>query len=79
MRIGELADRLGTTPHAIRFYERSGLLPVPHRGENRYRDYTDKDVSRPEADVHGAKGDVVPNVSVSNLSEVLREEVPDSS
>ena len=46
MRIGELADRLGTTPHAIRFYERSGLLPVPHRGENRYRDYTDKDVSR---------------------------------
>lgn len=29
MRIGELADRLGTTPHAIRFYERNGLLPGP--------------------------------------------------
>jgi DNA-binding transcriptional MerR regulator len=45
MRIGALADRLGT-PHAIRFYERSGHLPVPTRGANRYREYTDKDVSR---------------------------------
>jgi DNA-binding transcriptional MerR regulator len=46
MRIGQLADRLGTTPHAIRFYERNGLLPVPARGQNRYRDYTERDVSR---------------------------------
>jgi DNA-binding transcriptional MerR regulator len=46
MRIGVLAKRLGTTPHAIRFYEGTGLLPVPSRGENGYRDYTDRDVSR---------------------------------
>jgi len=46
MRIGELADRLGTTSYAIRFYERSGLLPVPSRGQNSYRDYSEKDVSR---------------------------------
>lgn len=46
MRIGELADRLGTTPHAIRFYERNGLVPVPMRGENGYRDYSEEDVSR---------------------------------
>jgi DNA-binding transcriptional MerR regulator len=46
MRIGELADRLGTTPHAIRFYERNGLLPVPSRRQNSYREYSDSDVSR---------------------------------
>jgi DNA-binding transcriptional MerR regulator len=46
MRIGEFADQLGTTPHAIRFYERSGLLPLPPRGRNGYREYSDKDVSR---------------------------------
>jgi MerR family copper efflux transcriptional regulator len=46
MRIRELADRIGTTAHAIRFYERKGLLPVPIRGENGYRDYSEEDVSR---------------------------------
>lgn len=46
MRIGTLAERLGTTPHAIRFYERNGLLPAAARGENGYREYTDADVSR---------------------------------
>ena len=46
MRIGTLAERLGTTPHAIRFYERNGLLPAAERGENGYREYTDADVSR---------------------------------
>ena len=46
MRIGDLAERLGTTPHAIRFYERSGLLPVPPRGENGYREYAESDLSR---------------------------------
>jgi len=46
MRIRELADRLGTTPHAIRFYERNELLPVASRGQNGYREYSDKDVSR---------------------------------
>lgn len=46
MRIGTLAQRLGTTPHAIRFYERRGLLPPPPRGPNRYRDYGEVDVAR---------------------------------
>lgn len=44
MRIGTLAHQLGTTPHAIRFYERRGLLPAPRRGSNRYREYTEADV-----------------------------------
>lgn len=46
MRIGTLADRLGTTPHAIRFYERRGLLPAPPRGDNRYREYGEADAER---------------------------------
>ena len=46
MRIGTLAERLGTTPHAIRFYERHGLLPAPERHENGYREYTEQDAER---------------------------------
>lgn len=46
MRIGELADKLGTTPHAIRFYERNGLLPAATRSGNTYRDYSESDAQR---------------------------------
>ena len=46
MRIGALAERLGTTPHAIRFYERRGLLPAPRRGDNSYREYSEADAER---------------------------------
>ncbi|MDA8201248.1 MAG: MerR family transcriptional regulator [Chloroflexi bacterium] len=46
MRIGTIASWLGTTPEAIRFYERSGLLPDPVRTTNGYRDYTDQDTAR---------------------------------
>jgi len=46
MRIKALADRLGITPHAIRFYERRGLLPSPSRAANRYRDYSEADAER---------------------------------
>jgi DNA-binding transcriptional MerR regulator len=46
MRIGILARRLGISPHAIRFYERRGLLPAPERGSNRYREYTEADAER---------------------------------
>lgn len=46
MRIGTIAERLGTTRDAIRFYERRGFLPVPERTGNGYRQYTDGDVER---------------------------------
>ncbi|MEJ7696658.1 MAG: MerR family transcriptional regulator [Candidatus Limnocylindrales bacterium] len=46
MRIGTLASRLGTTAHAIRFYERRGVMPAPVRMKNDYRDYTEADVAR---------------------------------
>lgn len=46
MRIGILAEQLGTTPYAIRFYERRGLLPAPPRGDNQYREYGEADAER---------------------------------
>jgi DNA-binding transcriptional MerR regulator len=39
MRIGELAERVGLTTHAIRYYERIGLLSPAPRTRNRYRRY----------------------------------------
>lgn len=45
MRIGELAQRTGTTPKAIRLYESRGLLgAVARRGS--YRHYGEADVAR---------------------------------
>lgn len=38
MRIGELAERAGTSTRALRFYESQGLLSAP-RAANGYREY----------------------------------------
>lgn len=46
MRIGELAERVGTTAHTVRWYERRRLLPAAGRTDSGYRAYTDRDVSR---------------------------------
>jgi len=46
MRIGELAEKTGLAPSAIRFYEQSGLLPAPARSANGYRVYSDAAVGR---------------------------------
>lgn len=41
MRIAELEQRTGLSRHALRFYEREGLLVGIKRGANNYRDYPD--------------------------------------
>src|SRR5437899_10460588 len=46
MRIGELAERSGVEPTAIRYYERIGLMPDPARKESGYRDYGDEAAAR---------------------------------
>jgi DNA-binding transcriptional MerR regulator len=46
MRIGEMARELGVSADTLRFYERSGLIPVPPRAENGYRDYGPVQVER---------------------------------
>lgn len=48
MRIGELADRTGTTTKTIRYYEQIGLLPEPDRDFNDYRNYSEEAVDRLE-------------------------------
>lgn len=47
MRISELAQRTGTTPRLLRYYEEQGLL-TPQRAANGYRDYDDRLVGRVE-------------------------------
>ena len=46
MRIGQVAAELAVSADTIRFYERSGVLPRPPRGENGYRQYGPVEVER---------------------------------
>ncbi|MGW2180027.1 MerR family transcriptional regulator [Streptomyces sp. NPDC001732] len=43
MRIGELAERAGTTTRTLRYYESRGLLPA-RRTDNGYRAYDEDDL-----------------------------------
>ncbi|MER6672303.1 MerR family transcriptional regulator [Streptomyces sp. NPDC000983] len=43
MRIGELAERAGTTTRTLRYYESRGLLPARRTG-NGYRTYDESDL-----------------------------------
>jgi DNA-binding transcriptional MerR regulator len=46
MLIGELSRQLGVSADTLRFYERSGILPRPPRGENGYREYGAAELDR---------------------------------
>ena len=47
LRIGEVAEMLGTTPRTIRYYEEIGLLPGSHgRQQGKHRNYSEADVER---------------------------------
>jgi DNA-binding transcriptional MerR regulator len=49
VRIGEVAERTGTTPRTIRYYEELGLLPEAEgRTKGKHRVYVDSDVERLE-------------------------------
>jgi DNA-binding transcriptional MerR regulator len=49
LRIGEVAQRTGTTPRTIRYYEEIGLLPTtPEREPGSHRLYDESDVERLE-------------------------------
>jgi DNA-binding transcriptional MerR regulator len=43
MRIGELAERAGTSTRSLRYYEQHGLLPA-RRTTNGYREYDESDL-----------------------------------
>ena len=44
MQIGTVGKRVGLSVDAIRFYERSALLPRPPRTEGGFRQYSESDV-----------------------------------
>lgn len=46
MRIGELAERAGTTAKTLRFYEEQGLLPPAERTPSGYRDNAPETAAR---------------------------------
>ena len=46
MRIGELAQQSGVSAQTVRFYERRGLVRIPARGSNGYREYDSSVASR---------------------------------
>lgn len=46
VKIGELAARSGVAPKTLRFYEDSGVIPVPVRKSNGYRDYGPESLAR---------------------------------
>ena len=47
MRIGEVAEAVGTTSRTIRYYEEIGLLPgPPERRKGEHRAYGDGDIER---------------------------------
>jgi DNA-binding transcriptional MerR regulator len=45
LQIGQVAKKTGLTVDAIRFYERSGILPCPARTEGGYRLYREREVA----------------------------------
>lgn len=53
MRIGQLAQRAGTTTRALRFYESQGLLTA-RRAANGYREY-DEDALRVVAEIQSLR------------------------
>ena len=46
IKIGELSRATGTNIETIRYYERIGLLPKPHRTSGNYRNYAPGHVER---------------------------------
>lgn len=68
MKIGELAESLGISTPAVRFYERAGMLPAPARTEAGYRVYGEQDLRR----VRFIRKAKQLGFSLDEISEILR-------
>jgi MerR family transcriptional regulator, repressor of the yfmOP operon len=72
LRIGELAERTGTTPRTIRYYEEIGLLPAAEdREQGKRRLYSEADVERLEEVMR--LRDLL-NLSLDELSQLVAAE-----
>ena len=76
MQIQQLARRTGVSAKAIRYYESIGLLPMPKRKPNGYREYGQADIDRVKL-VAGARN---LDFSLGDIEEILalrdRREAP---
>lgn len=66
MLIKEFAQRTNLPTKSIRYYEEIGLLPLPRRLENGYRDYNEAHVARARL-VAGARR---LNFSLDDIQEI---------
>jgi DNA-binding transcriptional MerR regulator len=72
LRIGELAERTGTTPRTIRYYEEIGLLPASEeREQGKRRLYAESDVERLQELIR--LRDLL-NLSLDELSQLVAAE-----
>jgi MerR family copper efflux transcriptional regulator len=46
LTVSKLADQVGMTPDALRYYERTGLLPKAERTASGYRLYNEETAAR---------------------------------
>jgi DNA-binding transcriptional MerR regulator len=46
LTVSKLADQVGMTPDALRYYERTGLMPKPERTASGYRLYDEETADR---------------------------------
>jgi DNA-binding transcriptional MerR regulator len=46
LTVSKLADQVGMTPDALRYYEHTGLLPTPERTASGYRLYDEETADR---------------------------------
>lgn len=67
LKIGELARRAGVTGKAIRFYERTRVLPPAKRAANRYRLYGDDAVGM----VHFVKQATDLGLTLAEIKEII--------
>jgi Cd(II)/Pb(II)-responsive transcriptional regulator len=72
MRIGELGLATGVDVETIRYYEKAGLLPVPARQANGYRDYGQKHLER-LAFIRHCRALDLPLVEIQRLLELLSQ------
>jgi DNA-binding transcriptional MerR regulator len=72
LRIGEVAERTGTTPRTIRYYEELGLLaPATDRQPGAHRVYDESDVERLQEVIRLRR---VLGLSLDELKELSAEE-----
>ena len=70
MRIGQLAEKLGTTTKTLRFYERIGLLKPALRSESGYRLYDGTAVAKARLVIGLRRLDL----TIQELKELLRDD-----